>query len=95
MIFSWIPDLGSRIPNPAYESFKFFGLKNFIFCQLAQMFWGLFRNKIFQYCEFYGYKKVGQKFFPLLFVHVGSGIQDYTSRVHNTDLNIAVVLLCF
>ncbi len=46
---------------------------------------------MFQFCEFYGYKKVGQKFFFPLFVHCW--IQDYTSRVHSTDLNIAVVLL--
>jgi hypothetical protein len=28
-----------------------------------------------QFCEIYGYKKVGQKYPPLFFVLVGSGIQ--------------------
>jgi hypothetical protein len=31
---------------------------------------------MFKFCEFYGYKKVGQKIVFPLFVLVGSGIQD-------------------
>jgi hypothetical protein len=74
MGFFWIPDLGSRIPNP-------YSLK------IGQkFFFSISKINNLQFCEICGYKKgLKKKFFPpLSLVEVfGSGIQDSGSGIQD------------